>query len=245
MHKRTGTRTARSLLAAAAISAMAAAVTPAAGAGIKLDLRTSGINGTPWAGNPKHAAFTFGDTVNLKLFAVISGANGVNDETVQSVSGSLRSLGGLRGDYTGGVVAPFNGSGHQNGAQADIDSDGDLDLGAAINSTTISEYFLARSQVQTAGATVIDANTSEIEVGRFDFVATGGGSDFALQFFPLTSAGAFGNTTAVWGEDGASRSAGNGGQITVGAPITIPEPASAAGVALAAVGLLARRKRQG
>src|SRR4051794_31740954 len=74
----------------------------------------------------------FGDSVVLDLYVHLNGldANPAND-VIQSGSGSVcSSTGGLAGDLLGLTPpVPFNASGTSTGTQADLDSDGDLDVG--------------------------------------------------------------------------------------------------------------------
>ena len=252
----------RSLLeaTAAAAAATAAAATTAtftassAHAGIMLDLRAVAVNGQPLApgDTSKLVRVNYGDEINLKLYAVVSGTNGVNDEQLQIAFGNIVSGQGTAdhdvfGALAGGVLAPFNGTAHQNGSQVDLDQDGDIDIGAPVGSsgTAAMGYFNARSNTPTSLTHILDANTSEIEIGQFNFATQGGTTDTWLNFVRRTNfSGANITTAAVWFEDGVARNPTTS-SYAAGAPIMvfIPEPAGvAAVVGAAALGLLARRR---
>jgi hypothetical protein len=215
-----------------------------------MDLRAAARNGQPLSAqeSPKGVFMMPGDVITLDLYAQIRGTNGLNDETFLSAYGSVISTGALLGTLAGGVVAPFNSTGFQNGAQVDLDLDGDLDVGAPANSTgaAVSSFFLARSLFATPGTTVIDANTSEIRIGTFTFTVTGGGPETLINFVRRTDA-VGGNLAgaASWFEDGAPKSP-TSSTYAVGSPVQaiIPEPGSTTAAAIAlGLALFGRRRR--
>lgn len=67
-----------------------------------LDLRAAGVNGVMFPTPTKYVGVLPGDTVHLRLYAVISGTNGVNDEQVHNLFGSVISTGSLLGNMSGG-----------------------------------------------------------------------------------------------------------------------------------------------
>src|SRR6266487_3030292 len=88
------------------------------------------------AGGGKNAAVTqVGQVVKLEAWAVVKGANSSpSDEGVQDILGSFLSsnFGGGAANGTLKVTRtdPFIGSGSADGAQTDLDGDGDLDVGS-------------------------------------------------------------------------------------------------------------------
>ena len=210
-----------------------------------LDLRAVGVNGVMFPTPTKGVGVAPGDTVNLRLYAVVSGTNGVNDEQVHNLFGSVVSTGGALGNMSGGVTPPFDGFGSQNGAQVDLDADGDLDIGAPANSASSDGFFFARSNLPTDGS-VIDANSEEIEVGHFDWTVSATASgEFLLNFIVRVAPdGSPSVNGAVWYEDGAVKNP-TLGSYRAGPPVLMPEPGAglAAGTAAAAATLRRRRRR--
>jgi len=204
-------------------------------------------------------------------FANDSSTTTANDETLQIITGSFASNGLLKGSFNTAAGAltynsrtnPFNAAGSANGSAADFDSDGDLDIGNA--GTDPTGMFSGRSAAptfaftppsgfsqgegSTSGANVndkvIDATTSELQIGVLRFITDGlGGPITSLNFIPrpATDPG-----SALWFEDGASTGKTPGtGAFLAGAPLTvqsIPEPATLGLLGIAGLGLLARRKK--
>jgi hypothetical protein len=144
-----GTRNVRSgrkalLLAATASAAATAAGSNAARGGLMVDLRITGIDGQPVPLSQSKSLYAgIGDVVAMAVYAQVSGTNGLNDETVDIVGGSFTSgQGGLLGNLSSTVTAPFGSPGYTNGNQADFDSDGDLDVGSI--GTTATNKMAAR-----------------------------------------------------------------------------------------------------
>src|SRR2546423_255891 len=204
------------ILGAAAV----AATSTMARAGLNVDLRIISSSPSVVVTDNKHfIPTTVGDSVTLALFAQVSGTNGVHDEQVQDVSGLLSSMGSVKGDFSGGVVAPFTGNGSTNGSVQDFDSDGDLDIGSL--GTSATGKFFARSTNPTSASTPVDAETGEVQVGQFTWVYTGGnpGDGSTLNFIRRTP-GTLGPGTwgVVWFEDGGVSKTGGTGPCSLGSP---------------------------
>ena len=83
------------IAAAAAAAGVATLAASRADAGLMLDLRAVGVNGQPLppGADAKHVVVGPGDTLQLKLYAVVIGTNGVNDEQVKSTMKRLMTFG--------------------------------------------------------------------------------------------------------------------------------------------------------
>jgi hypothetical protein len=149
------------------------------------------------------------------------------------------------------VATPFDGSGAQNGSQIDIDSDGDLDIGAAPNGGQANTFFIAASNTpESNGIPIPGANPAaeEFLIGTMTFTvgsSTGGPQTF-IEFIRRRNPGNPGSNNVAyseWTEDGVAR---NGlTPYTVNGCIVgpLPEPSTAALVSLASLSLLGRRRR--
>jgi hypothetical protein len=192
--------------------------------------------------NSKEVAFAaIGGQITFGAFAVMSGTNGMNDEQVQQVHGSIASgIGGLLGNFAGDRSDPFKASGSQQGSVQDMDGDTDLDIGSS--GSAVAGKFVARSGIPTSGTTIINANTSEVQVGQFTFTYTGGSGTTSFNFIPrTTNSGAPIFSGAVWFEDGSAKGPTTA-SYSAGAPVNvvIPEPSAAA---IAGLGLLSALRR--
>jgi hypothetical protein len=240
--------------AVAAVAGACVAVTASrANAGLMVDLRAVSVNGQPLSGgsNAKFVEVVGGDVVTIDIVAVTSGTNALNDEMFQSVVGVFRSsTGGLLGNMSTSTTAQFSSSGAQNGVPADVDGDGDLDIGQGPNTANADAgtVFSARSAVQEEG-TIIPGNpgAESFLIGQMTFTVGGSanaGQATVLDFLNRKNVNGTNNLQyGNWIEDGAPRNPTNGlvsgGSLQIAA---VPEPASLALAAVASLGLLARRR---
>ena len=116
-----------------------------------------------------------GQVVNMEIWATATGANATGaDEALQIVDGSLLSTnisgGAARGTLQASLSYPFNASGSSTGAQADLDSDGDLDVGSNDDSVATGFYF-ARTDTLDASGTV-SGNKQSWKIGTATFTVT-------------------------------------------------------------------------
>jgi hypothetical protein len=290
MDKRFSQRKSGKVLAAAAASVGLAGLASQANAGLVIDVRAiNAANNTGGSVSAKSVQAIVGATITMGVYARISGTNASqvigdfdgeaddpdtsNDDGLNIVTGSFQSVGLLHGNM-GNVAgpnnlysprqAPFNASGSTNGAFADWDSDGDLDLGG--NGTDPTPMWVDRSSATTFAAlldgtqkgffsspavgnntedTIIDPTTSELRIGTIRFIVTDGGPQALVNFVPrpTTDAGA-----ALWFEDGAATGKTPGtAPYSIGAPVQVvpvPEPATIGMLGIAGLGLLARRRNQ-
>ena len=262
MNRNVARYTSRRLTAAAVATALGIAVavmTPRdALAGLLMDLRVTHLNGTPVSTPKRVNANSPGDVVSIDVFAVVSGANAVNDEAFRSIVGSFRSTTGeLLGDLNASLVAPFNGTGSQAGTPVDVDGDGDFDIGPAPTGGPSSAFFLPLYDGPTAytdGAVVAtDPAAEEFLIGRLTFILkqSSGGPFTFIDFLRRQNPDGTNNLGyAGWNEDGTGPASVRNGEtpysvsgVFIGA---IPEPTGAAALSgLGAIGLLARRRRRG
>jgi hypothetical protein len=246
---------------AASVGAVAvAAFATNAEAALTVELRMPD-GGKRYSANP-------GEKFPVEIWATVSGSSTdlVNSYGLSSVHGSIVSRGagwinvtGKKGDvaqYKGGqqttALAPFAKSGEQPGAERDIDGDGDIDLGAP-NQNDVTGFFVARADPQeyygspsNTGIPTADGKGVQWKIGRAE-VTVAGNSGFAdILFIPRRNAdGRIPPEAALWYDDEGGVSAKNGstGTIIVGAPLTVPEPASVALLLCPGLGLLRRRQR--
>jgi hypothetical protein len=206
--------------------------------------------------------------VKLQLWGMITNTDGNNaTEGFRATHMSLTSPGSLRGNYSpGALVAPFNGLGATPGVAADLDADGDMDLGDLRETGgDITKYFVPNAgaaalfwadvpaggkAAETRGGT----NYSSFLLGTFDYSFTGGdvlGATTQLTVRPRTKLDGLASSRLVndYNHDGQRYSLnGNDPNIVAGPPVAvtvIPEPST---IALVSVGLLglalaARRRR--
>ena len=248
------------LLAAAASAALAAIAASHANAGLVMDIRAvGGSSGIIISPDGKQVFVTGpGDTVNLAIFAQVSGTDGDNtNERLTSGMGSIVSGGiapatsdRLLGNLSGAFVPPYDSLTFDAGSRQDIDSDGDIDIGST-GSASIGKIQFRSATNNGQGeplTTHIGPNASEALVyqASFSVTSTQGGT----QINWITRRRDDGtpiNAAALWWEDGETithHDAGNG-SYTAGPPVVvaIPEPTPLAALALPALGLLARRRQ--
>jgi hypothetical protein len=153
------------IVSAAVASVGVVGLVGSADAGLMIDLRAVSSNLPGDSVAPKVVTAQYGSVITFQVVARLTGTNATqlvgnfdsaapatdtkNDEALQSVVGSFRSIGSLMGDFDPSNqgadphVSPYNGNGSQNGAQSDWDSDGDLDIGNG--GTDVSTMWAVRA----------------------------------------------------------------------------------------------------
>ena len=146
--------------------------------------------------NAKSATVSVGaPTVNLALFAYVLDLNGNPADTgFSAAQGAWTSgIGGLRGNFSTALAAPFNDGSSQNPAPSDHDGDGDLDVG---NVATASSGFWIASNVNgsfaNVGTETIAGQTYrafQLGTGTFSLTSFSSGTSTALNFVPRNGDG--------------------------------------------------------
>lgn len=116
-----------------------------------------------------------GQVVNLEIWAKTTGSNSSgNDESLQRAVGSLLSTnvstGAANGTLKATLSAPFNALGSSNGAQTDLDGDGDLDVGSNFIDNATSFLYARSDELITAGA--VSGAAKEFKIGTATFTVT-------------------------------------------------------------------------
>jgi hypothetical protein len=258
MKKRVDRRSVARLMAASVVGLAGFGVSHSHAAvivnGVVIDVRATQLNGAPVA-DPKYVIVGAGDVVTFNLFALVTGTNGLDDDGFQAINGAIRSsTGGLMGNLSAQLLAPFNGAGSQVGTTIDVDSDGDLDVSGA-NPALSGGYFNPRNGAGfSTDGTRISSDTEEFVIGGATFsisASANADSHTIVNYFQhRTSNGA---NNLPWGtflidSNNGGTSPRNPNNTVIGSAdgVTVevlPEPTALAFPALAAVGLLPRRKK--
>jgi hypothetical protein len=162
-----------------------------------------------------------GQKVNLEVWATVTGEDGNNtNESLQIVAGSLLSSnisgGAALGKLSVSLVAPFNATGSSKGTGADLDDDGDLDVGSN-NDASQTGFVFARAQGQQKTGTLVSEGMA-FHIANVTFTVqtllTGARTD--IVFRPRTTSGflAVVDGQASGSVFGGTFSAGSGVQLT-------------------------------
>jgi hypothetical protein len=144
----------------------------------------------------------------------------ITDEGLQIAVGSLLSSdisgGAVRGNLSATLTSPFNALGSSNGVQADLDADGDLDIGSKNTSSTTSFLFARSASMTTTGTAVTKGQAFKIADAVFTVTSFLTGVRTDLVFRPRGSSQVVGQIDGQpYTENlGATLLAGSGVQLT-------------------------------
>ncbi|MCY2953538.1 MAG: hypothetical protein NTU53_16405 [Planctomycetota bacterium] len=170
-------------------------------------------------------ASSVGQVVDLDVWVIVTGNNGtVTDEGLQSLQGSFLST-----DFGGGVARgtlvatrdpSFSDMGSSDGAAADLDGDGDRDVGSN-NDSVADGFFIGRSNNMRPDG-IVDGISKSFRVATLTFTVESllGGTQTEIEFRRRDRL-----ETALWLEDGTPRDAFRG-NLDVGAPVVLWRPES-------------------
>ena len=201
------------------------------------------------------------DLANSYGLSSVNGSIVSNGPVLINISGKQGDVAAYKGGVKTTALAPFAKSGEQPGMERDLDGDGDIDLGSP-NQNDATGFFNVRADPQEyfggspAGIAAPGGNGVAWKIGRVELTVAPGteaGTSSVIWTPRRNAAGAIAPEAGLWYDDqgGLSAKDAASGTIATGAPLTImsfgdpciPEPASAALVASAALGLLRRRQR--
>ncbi len=163
-----------------------------------------------------------GDVVNLEIWATATGSNATgSDEGLQIVVGSLLSTnvsgGAANGTLAAQLTSEFRAPGATNGNQADLDGDGDLDVGSN-NDSDATGFIFARSDSPVTDGTVSGASQSwEIATATFTVTSLGntsGATDIGWRIRNAING-------ALWREDGTAALKNGASGYSAGSPVVI------------------------
>jgi hypothetical protein len=179
-----------------------------------VDLRLAG--GGTQVVNP-----TAGQTVNFEVWVTVTGANAtITDEQLQIAVGSILSSntsgGTVKGDITTTLVDPFTALGSQNGSQADLDSDGDLDIGSNDPSVAAGFLYARAESMQDSGVAVSNGQSFKIATGSFNVTGLLSGIRTDLVFRPRGTQNGF-----LYKQDDTLSTENSGAGLTAGTRIAL------------------------
>ena len=250
----------RRLARLAVLLSLLGALTPAAEG--KLVLETRFVDRSGGSGDVQ-----VGDVFHFDVFAVVTGRNAVlTDEALQSIHGRFLSKdvngGFLRGNLDATPLAPYNDVPSTGGTAQDLDGDGDLDLGGT-DPRNPDGWFVARVS-PIKGIPFATGEPQEFKFARLNFTVTqvlagGSATDTVIQFeqrqFETAGLWFVDGQLRDWTVDPGTSGGGSLGAASVGDPdgfffpaaslkAAVPEPGCAIGCAVAALGVLVRRRRR-
>jgi len=164
-----------------------------------------------------------GDVVNVEIWATATGSNATgSDEGLQIVVGSMLSTnvsgGAAQGTLFTTLSNEFRAPGSDsNGAQVDLDGDGDLDNGSNNNSDATG-FLFGRADSVVSDGTVSGASQSwEIGTATFTVTAldsTSGSTDIGWRIRDAING-------ALWREDGAGALKNGNDGYSAGSPVVV------------------------
>ncbi|HEV8290406.1 MAG TPA: calcium-binding protein [Tepidisphaeraceae bacterium] len=189
-----------------------------------IDLRTTG-------GGKTVTLTSVGQVINLDVWAVVTGADATAaDDAFQWAHGSFLSSdvggGAAGGTLSASVLSPFAATAASNGGQADLDGDGDLDVGSNDNSRP-NGFFVARAGGFQGGH---DPAPAQFRIGTVSFRVTSlkAGTSTNINFRPRDNV-----LAAGWAEDATAEDLNFKNPVTgtfaAGAPVVLTHSQPPAG----------------
>ena len=144
-----------------------------------------------------------GQVIDMEVWAVVKGSDGnLTNEAFQSAIASFLStnqgIGSALGTLKAKVLAPFNNSGSTIGVNADLDGDGDADIGSNDQSQG-SKFFAVRGDLSNPAAGTAAGSSVEWKVAELTFTVTKLLKGTQTDIITRPYSGLVG---AMWREDG-------------------------------------------
>jgi len=194
-------------------------------AGIILDLRVA-------SDGSKSATVAVGGTVDLNVYAVVTGADAdnTNEGLVSAFYNVISTSGGLNGNLTNtgftgaGIASTFQGSGFQQGTVQDLNSDTFADIGSTATAT--SAWAFARSSVAPT-AQFMAAGQTALLLGTYRYTAVSGSGTTNVNVNGIVDGSLF--TGFQYVQDGTIVTAGTGQKIASGTAVLLSNGVVVAG----------------
>jgi len=223
------------LMGAVALAGWLAPTT--ANAAITYDLQTT-------SGGKTVSNVAAGDTVDLKLFAIITGSDAttLNEGFVSGFWNIISTASGLNGALTNsgaglGTASNFQASGFQQGAIADLNGDGNMDIGST-NSGSTTNWASARSATAPSPQLMTVEGQTAMLLGTYRYTVGAGSGSTSVNVTGITDGSLF--VGYQYQVDGAAVIAATGTKVTAGGAVVISSsgggPGPTVGPGSAAVG---------
>jgi hypothetical protein len=185
-----------------------------------IDVRAISATGGAIVVNSKNVDVTSatpGDVISFSIFALISGqdADPSNEGLLQCAGSFLSPNDALDGSVRGNLLGTrtllvWNGPGSSNGMQANLDADGDLDLGSN-NDESAAGFFAVRA---SSAPEPVSGSTLSLGTLTMTLTSTGlAGAVTEVNFRPRGH-----SIAATWFEDNMSITSGN---VSLGQPVKL------------------------
>lgn len=180
----------------------------------------------PQNGSSRNLLMVPGHAFEFDVYAILSGTNGIDDESLTSVFVKListRDKGAISGSFSPAQLIPaFQGLGSTSGSPTDTDADGQFD---ALGDTTNASYMFARSPVPNIQGTRVGMDSEEFLLGTVRFTFGPDISNGFIDILPVKPSTGI-SPPAVFQQDGIGSTAAlysPTGHLGVYGPL-IPEP---------------------
>ncbi|MGH7176956.1 MAG: hypothetical protein ACREJC_06225 [Tepidisphaeraceae bacterium] len=189
-----------------------------------------------------------GQIVRMEVFATVTGSN--TDGTVeglQMVIGSFLSKnvngGAAKGKLSAVRTAPFTGLASSDGVSADLDRDGDRDVGSNDGSTSDGHFGARSSSLTTNGRLVTRGQKFKIADLKFTTQILLAGGTTEINFRQRNpSAGQ--RIGANWVQDGAGRHHPDYGTLRINSPVILRRAASARALSFSTTPIFGGARRE-